>query len=58
MAVTELSLSQGYPGVPELPWGLLCFCMKCPTLAKAGPPLFAVTLVIVGFELSSPCSYS
>lgn len=27
--------------------------MKCPTLAKAGPPLFAVTLVIAGFELSS-----
>lgn len=36
-----------------MPWGLLCFCMKCPTLAKAGPPLFAVTLVIAGFELSS-----
>lgn len=27
--------------------------MKCPRLAKAGPPLFAVTLVIAGFELSS-----
>lgn len=43
-------LSQGCPGGP---WGLLCFCMKCPRLAKAGTPLFAVTLVIAGFELSS-----
>lgn len=54
MAVTELSPESGMAlGVPGAALGAPVLLYEMPHIGKAGPPLFAVTLVIAGFELSS-----